>query len=353
MSRLRWLAIGAAVVAAFLLGRIYSGQRAIAERKDEPGIKGWVKGKGWGWIWGKEDEVGALNAMTPASQKAALALIKENKVFDLGVPYDRNSYRWPGHNPAEIMLFRGPEGIRRQGDFKAAVDPKLNPQKIGWHSCALFINDNVGTQIDGLGHITAGDDNHWYNGFKEADWGGNFGIRKCDVTTIPPIIARGVLIDVAGARGVEALPSHFKITADHLQDALEKQQTKLQPGDVVLVRTGVLRYWGEDGGDHDKLRQHDSAGIDLGAAKWLVEQQGAILIGADTSGLEYLPAANDPPSFLPVHRYLLVDQGVHIGEFHYLEELAKTKTYEFCYVCSTNKIRGTTAGFTLRPLALR
>jgi kynurenine formamidase len=162
-----------------------------------------------------------------------------------------------------------------------------------------------------------------------------------------------VLIDVAGFRKVDALPSHYKITVGDLQSALEAQKTQLQGGDTVLIRTGVLRYWGEDGGNHDKLREHDSAGIDLEAAKWLVEQQGAILLGADTSGLEYGPAPNEKSPFIPVHQYLLVEQGVHIGEFHYLEELAKDGVYEFCYVCATNKIRGTTAGFTLRPMALR
>src|SRR5690606_6193518 len=101
------------------------------------------------------------------------------------------------------------------------------------------------------------------------------------------------------------------------------------------------------------LAEHDSAGIDLAAAKWLVEQQGAILIGSDTSGLEWAPGPMDPPEFIPVHRYLLVEQGVHIGEFHDLEELAKTKTYEFCYVCMTNKIIGTAAGFALRPIAIK
>jgi kynurenine formamidase len=121
----------------------------------------------------------------------------------------------------------------------------------------------------------------------------------------------------------------------------------------VLIRTGALRYWGENGADHKKLATHDSAGIDLGAARYLVEQQGAILIGSDTSGLEHLAGPGDPATFLPVHRYLLIEQGVHIGEFHFLEDLARGKVYEFCYVCMTNKIRGTTAGFTLRPIALR
>jgi hypothetical protein len=61
----------------------------------------------------------------------------------------------------------------------------------------------------------------------------------------------------------------------------------------------------------------------------------------------------DRDSFMPVHNYLLIQQGVHIGEFHYLEELSKNECYEFCYVCTTNKIRGATAGFALRPIAIR
>jgi kynurenine formamidase len=318
-----------------------------------PAPKGWTKGKGWG-PWAKDDEVGALNAMTSSSMKAALALVKQGKVYDLGVNYDAESFKWPGHSPAVILTYRGPEGVKRQGDFKAAADPKLNPEKIAWHSCAVFINDNVGTQIDGLGHITQGDDNHWYNGFKEADWGGNFGIRKCDATTIPPIITRGVLLDVAGFRKVDALPSHYRITIQDLEATMKEQKVALQPGDTVMIRTGSLKYWGVNGKDHDKLRQHDSAGIDLAAARWLVEQKGAILIGSDTSSLEHFPAPEEKQTgFIPVHRYLLIQQGVHIGEFHYLEDLARDRAYEFCYVCMTNKIRGTAAGFTLRPIAIR
>ncbi len=345
-----WLVGG--LVLSFVLGWSFSTSGSGQKKIDAPKVKGWTKGKGWG-PWGKEDEVGSLNGMTQASIREAIGLVKAGKVYDLGVPYNQNSYRWPGHNPGVIVTFRSPEGVQRQKDFAPAADPKANPQKIGWHSCALFISDNVATQIDSLGHITAGEDNHWYNGFKEKDWGGNFGIRKCDATTIPPIITRGVMIDVAGARGVDALPSHYEITPSDLQAALEKQKTDIRPGDTVLIRTGTLRYWGENGADHDKIRQHDSAGINLAAAKWLVEQKGAILVGSDTSGLEHGPGPDQKATFIPVHRYLLVEQGVHIAEFHNLEKLAQDGVYEFCYISTVNPIRGATAGFCLRPLAIK
>lgn len=321
-------------------------------------LKKWQKGKGWGWVWGKDDEVGALNELTDASRLAALRLATRGQVFDLGVTYDRTSYKWPGHSPGEILSFRTPEGVKRQRDIPALV--KDNPDGLAWHSSALFINDNVATQIDGLGHITTDADNHWYNGFQEKDWGGNFGIRKADVTTIPPIVARGLLIDVAGAKGLEALPSNYAISVEDLQAALRKQSTHLKPGDIVLIRTGTLQYWGETGSDHAKIGAHDSAGISLETAKWLVEQNGALMIASDTSGLEYGPADKDAKayrdkyrSFNPVHKYLLVEQGIHIGEFHNLEALARDRVYEFCYIASTNKIKGTVAGFSLRPLAIR
>ncbi|NOG72253.1 cyclase family protein [Roseicella sp. DB1501] len=324
----------------------------------DAGMKKWTQGKGWGWVWGAQDEVGALNEMTDQSRAAALRLASQGKTYDLGLPYDRNSYRWPGHNPGEIISFRTPEGVARQQDLPFTTPQGGNTGHTRWHSSAMFISDNVATQIDGLAHITHGEDNHWYNGFKESDWGGNFGVRKADVTTIPPIVARGVMIDVAGQKGVEALPKGYEITVADLEAALRAQNVDVTPGTVVLIRTGTARYWGENGGDHAKLSDPDTAGIGMAAAKWLVEQKGAMMIAADTSGLECIPARPQDSaavggSFNPVHVYLLVQQGVHIGEFHNLERLAADRTYEFAYVATTNAIRGTVAGTALRPLALR
>lgn len=335
---------------------LVAGWAWLTAAESSTALRKWQRGRGWGWVWGAADEVGSLNEMTDVSRLAALRLVQQGRTYDLGVLYDRTSFKWPGHSPGEIIAFRTPEGVKRQGDFPFAK----TLSGTAWHSCALFLNDNVATQIDGLGHATEGDDDHWYNGFTERDWGGNWGPRKCDASTIPPIVARGVLIDVAGALGREVLPPNYPITVDDLQTALKKQGTALRPGDIVLIRTGTLRFWGETGADHATLGQHDSAGITLETAQWLVEQQGAMLIGSDTSGLEWSPPAEQrdayhakTKSFMPVHNYLLIRQGVHIGEFHYLEDLARDKAYEFCYFAVTAKIKGSTAGFALRPVAIR
>jgi len=332
-----------------------AAQEPTSARDDPPQlIKGWTKGKGkgWGWIWGKADEVGSLNAMTDRSRADALALAKKGEVFDLGLTYSRRSFKWPGHNPGEIMSFRSPEGIDRMKDGDAP-QAEVNPDRVYWHSAAVFISDNVATQIDGLAHITAGPDNHWYNDFKEAEWGGDFGPRRCDATTIPPIIARGVLIDIAAFKKVDALAGHTVITTQDLKDTLAWEGVELRPGDVVLVRTGTGRFWGEDGADHKAIAEHDSAGPDLAATKWLVEERGAIMVGSDTSGYEVSPPSAPSGTTIPVHRYLLVDQGVHIGEFHNLEGLSRAKAYVFCYSAATAKIKGAAAGFALRPLGLR
>ena len=74
-------------------------------------MKQWELGVGWGWVWGEEDEIGSLNEMTDSSRLAALRTATKGRVFDLGVTYDRDSFKWPGHSPGEIMTFRSPEGI--------------------------------------------------------------------------------------------------------------------------------------------------------------------------------------------------------------------------------------------------
>lgn len=349
-TRAVWVALG--LVGGLILVGWIAGNRVDAGNDGSSTLRQWTKGKGWGWVWGAGDEVGALNEMTNATRLAALSIPKSGRVYDLGVPYARDSYKFPGHSPGEVISFRSPGGIKQQRDVGGFVDPAVNPAQLAWHSAALFISDNVGTQIDGLAHITTGSDDHWYNGFREAEWGGDFGVRKCGGETIPPIIARGVMLDVAGLKGVDALPAHYPISVEDVEAAAARQKVELRPGDVVLVRTGTLRYWGKEGADHAKIAAHDSAGISLTTAKYLVEQKGAMMLGSDTSGLECNPPAGEASSPIPVHEYLLIDQGVHIAEFHDLEQLAKDRVYEFCYIALVNKVLGAAAGFAMRPIAI-
>src|SRR5215470_17188614 len=156
------LLITSTLIVGMSVGWLAAGQQSQ--------MKKWQKGKGWGWIWGKDDEVGALNALSNASRAAALALATRGEVFDLGLTYSRRSFKWPGHSPGEIITFRSPDGVHRMQD-PDAPPPEKNTDHVYWHSAALFISDNVATQIDGLGHITEGLDFHWYNGFTESDWG--------------------------------------------------------------------------------------------------------------------------------------------------------------------------------------
>jgi len=346
------------IVAKLMFAAAALALAAAPAGAQDAGMKKWVKGKGWGWVWGPADEVGNLNELTDASRLAALKLVTTGKAYDLGLAYDRMSYKWPGHSPGEVISFRSPWGVKQQKDLPFTTPQGGNAGGTAWHSNAIFMNDNVATQIDGLGHITHGPNNEFYNGFRAEEWGGDFGLRKADVTTIPPIIARAVLIDIAGFKNLEALPSGYEITVEDLEGALKAQNVDVTPGTVAIMRTGTARYWGANGADHAKIAQHDSAGIGLAAAKWLVEEKGALMVGSDTSGLEVGPArpadsAAMGGSFNPVHVYLLVQQGVHILEFHNMEQLAADRVYEFAYVATTNAIRGTVAGTALRPMALR
>jgi kynurenine formamidase len=154
------------------------------------------------------------------------------------------------------------------------------------------------------------------------------------------------------------LPESYATGPDRLQKTLDEQGMDVDPLDVVLVRTGTAGAWmtGNDvGANEEKTTKYDTAGLTVSGAKWLVEEKGALAVGADTSGVEVLPPKkqlDDETSFNPVHVYLLVRQGVHILEYQSQEGLAKDEVYKFAYVLGVNKIQGTAAGTVLRPIGL-
>ena len=321
-----------------------------AREREETPTPGWKRGAGWGWIWGPDDEVGALNCMTPASILRAFSGIREGRVFDLGVLLDRGSFLSPVHPHTEVIAFRTLEGTKRQQDLPF-MDPRTNTQALAFMSSLVMLSDHAGTQIDALAHVTAGEDNHWYNGFHAEQSGGDFGPRKAAGHTTPPIILKGHLLDIAGLTGVPHLPDGTPIGRDLLTKAVDRAGVVIEPGDAVFVRTGSLSLWGEGGHDQELLRGPDSSGLTLEGARFLVEELGAALVASDTSMVEVFPAV-DGRSWHPVHEYLLIEQGVHMGELHNLEELASAGVTTFCYIALVPKLRGITGGFAMRPIAV-
>ena len=330
--------------------------RRPSARNDVVAPSKWQRGRGWGWVWGSDDEVGALNELSPALTRKALRYAKD-RVYDLGMRYDRRTFKFPGHADGEIVTYRSPQGLLLQRDRPEVVGPG-NSLVTTYASCLNSISDNVATQIDGLGHIYEGRDPHAYNDFKAREIVGDYGVVKLGVETIPPIVAPATLIDVAGYLRKDALPAGYAIGADLLRETLAHQKVDVEPLDVVLVRTGTGGIYLKGdlvGANQDELAEHDSAGITLGAARYLVEQKAALMIGSDTSGLEVVPPTEQlsgGTSFNPVHVYLLVRQGVHILEFNNLERLARDNVYKFTYVLTPNKIVGNVAGTVQRPIAL-
>jgi kynurenine formamidase len=268
------------------------------------------------------DEIGRLAWMTPESQAAALAQADASRPFDLAVDY-----------------FLGMPAWTRLGDPKYDIWLTHTPQGEGheYAGTAISMYSHVGTHICSLNHL--GHDGRFWNGWTADE---HLGTRAWRVGGVyPPIIAPGVLLDVAGAHGTDCLPDSYAITPDDLNAA---GADELQRGDVALVRTGRMSRWPDHEGFMD-----DPPGVGMAAARMLAEELGVMCVGADCGG-EPLPA-EDPEAFLPVHSYLLADAGVPVIENLWLEDLARAGIRRFTLLAFPLKLRGST-GLPVRPVAL-
>ena len=270
----------------------------------------------------------------------AIALARTGKVFDLDIG------RFPGmpHHPAQpgfdVVTYRSPQGSsneRRRGG-----PPAQDDDSFGVVLELVTTSMHMGTHIDALCHVTAGEDCHGFGGFNAAEDIGDKGVLTLDVTTVPPIVARGVLLDVAGALGVGKLTPRHAITVEELELAREEAGLELREGDVVLVHTGHLRGWPE-------CEFGPEPGLSLEAALWVAEKR-PLAVGADNSAVEVMPSVL-PRRAQPVHVELIVERGVYLIEWLGLEEIAAAKVGEFLFVCLPLKIAGAT-GSLVRPVAI-
>jgi kynurenine formamidase len=266
-----------------------------------------------------------------------LDLIREHRLYDLAHPYFAGMPHFPTHPPFVFGLTRKHGDMMLEGGVSSSAD-------------SIALGGHVGTHIDALCHFSC--DGKLHGGVEASSiQSDSAGFSELGVETIPPILRRGVLLDIAAEMNVKALPTDFAITPEHLDAALKTARTTIDPGDVVLLRTGWARYFTNfaqfvTGGQGDQAR-HGAAGPgpEIEAARWLSERD-IFAAGSDTIAFEKVPAAS-----MPVHVHLLVESGIHIIEALDLEQLSRERIYQFVFVAAPLKIRGGT-GAPIRPIAL-
>ncbi len=205
----------------------------------------------------------------------------------------------------------------------------------------VVMPEHSGTHIDALAHQA---ENLTLHGGVHVDSGvqTSVGFRVLGIETMAPLVARGVLLDVAGPK---RLPPDHSITVEELERAAAGAQVEIRAGDVVLVRTGYGALWS------DPAEYLQGAGVSAAGSRWLVEKEVSA-VGADNMAWDVIgPTDPELGVTLPGHVLLLVRAGIPIIENLNLEELAAAGVHEFGFVCLPLKMRGAT-GSPVRPIAL-
>ena len=292
----------------------------------------------WHSPWGAADRIGAANCITPAKRLAALRSIAEGRVYDLSHEIHAGApFMAPNQTPFLLSIWASwRDSIRRRRGLGFRNDAGSNVERIE-------MTAHVGTHIDALGHFSIGE--RLYNGLSAPETVGDWGLAQLGIEQAPPLITRGVLLDVAGLDGGAHLQPGRAIAPDELARAADAAGLALEPGDIVLIRTGWGRYFGVDNARY----LEGEPGIDVPAARWLTRQD-VVAIGCDNMAVEVLPNP-DRSQMLPVHQHVLAEAGVHLIENLALDELARDRLTAFCFILLATKFKGAT-GCPVRPVAM-
>jgi len=297
------------------------------DRSDHASEEPW-----WPSRYGAGDQLGMLNEITPAKVVAATQLVRQGRTFDLGRTLHADVPRFEGRywqqslvSSAHIINPRKPGGVR--GGW--------GHNRINWVTELVSGTLQIGTHLDGLNHLQIGD--RFYNGYRLEEIAEEWGTNKLGIETVPPIITRGVLADIARFRGVGRMGPGEVIGVADLEGALQTQGVTVGPGDVLLFHTGWGALWDEDPARYNA----GEPGVGMAVAEWMVERRVA-MSGADTWSFGAVPG-EDPERPFVVPQTLNVKHGLFIMENLDTSALAAAQVYEFLFVLTHHKTRGSTA----------
>jgi len=298
--------------------------------------------RNWG-RWGADDERGCLNFITPEKRRAAAALVRRGATFPLAVPLDEHGPQEPGTartNPLHVATRTGndPASVNGVGGTAHYTDDVL---------VQLFLQ--AGTQWDSLAHVFY--DGLLYNAFPASTVTGKGAAHAGFDKYYDRTVSRGVLLDVARFRGVETLPADHVIEPAELDATAASQGVRVEPGDIVVVRTGLMATY-DATGTWAAFRAA-GPGLHYEVAGWCHRRDVAAL-AADNTAVEVLAGLGELR--IPLHMLALRDMGMPLGEYWYLEELAADcagdGVYEFMLVAQGLRVTGA-LGSPVTPLALK
>jgi kynurenine formamidase len=291
--------------------------------------------------WGPDDEIGRLNWLSSSSIAAVLGTLDGGRIFDLAVDYfiGMPAFTKAGDPKFEFWMTHTPQGTVNDG--LNGMSREVH-EKYSLCADSFLMNTHTGTHIDTLNHL--GYCGRFWNGWTaEEHLGGRYWM-KGGSDKFPPIVARGVLIDIAGLHGVDVLPDSYVITPEDIQHAIARSGVRLNRGDIAMIRTGDTSNW------PDPDCMVNPSGIGLAAARYLCEECGAMSIACDNVSLEVMPP-EDPEAYLPVHSYLFATAGTTIIELVRMDEIAGEGLVECAFIATPLKLRGST-GAPVRPIAI-
>lgn len=294
----------------------------------------------WPSRYGAEDQLGTLNEITPAKLVAAAQFVREGRSFDLGRTLDADVPRFPGRYWQQTLVSGAHFSNRRR---PGGTPAGWGANRLNWITELVTGTLQIGTHLDGLNHLQIGD--RFYNGWRAEELVEDWGTNRLGIETVPPIITRGVLADVARLRRIDRLGAGDVITAGELEATLAAGGVTAEPGDALLIHTGWGKLWDDDPGAYIS----GEPGVGLEAARWLVERRVA-LTGADTWSFGAVPGEDPEQPFL-VPQTLTVRHGLFIMENLDLADLAAAGVTEFLFVLTHGKTRGSTAA-TIAPAAV-
>ena len=284
--------------------------------------------------WGPTDEIGAANYLTPAVALQASKLIKTGKVYSLGITVSTST---PAYPPRTCSIY-----IVQPGQTGSAEG--LGHTHTTYNDDILNCWTGIGTQLDGLGHIGVGD--RYYNGFKWGEFATIGGLKKLGADKVPPMVARGVMLDMAAYLGVDVVKEGTAFNKAEIDGAAAKQGVTINQGDVVIFHTGWLSLIDKEPARFGSVEP----GLGREGARYLVSK-GVVAVGADTWAVEVIPFEKGAGIF-EVHQILLPMSGTYILENINTAELAKDKAYEFMFVLGQNKYQGSVQSM-INPVAIR